>query len=243
MGNLNLMGALSSSNPFLISFALLIAMFGLVKIWAEVRSSSHLVKKDRQSALLTAMSSYLEKKPEQSIAFLNYQLEQTFEYYYRKRLNHFEIAKLVNTAKPSEAIIQYLGARLHLVMENKNGAPGKIRFKKEPKRFRIKLLFWTLRPFKASTLAFLSYCFFGMCGSLILLHGVPMTINSKNYGLGIAAVVIGVSLIIAAVTSLIDGMKYSSALEFLIRHRESFQSTPSPGIGTKSLELTPDLSQ
>jgi hypothetical protein len=204
--------ALASGSPLLIGFACLLAAIPIMKIIIEFNTQRHSLRKDRQALFFAAINSSLEKTEGSNASFLNYQLEQTFESYYRKRLHHFEIKKIINTPKPSYFARQYLLAQKFLRMENKKEVPGKIRFKNKPKRYRISLRSWAWRFFPMSILNIFGYFIFSSGGMLLVLKLLPIAIKQGNVPAAIGVAIVGVSSIIFSISFLADAVNFHTAL-------------------------------
>ncbi|WP_211471709.1 hypothetical protein [Collimonas humicola] len=213
-----LLEAIASGNPWVIVLGSLVPLTPVLKLIIEWNIGRHTLKKDRQSLFVAAINSSLEKAEGQNSSFLNYQLEQTFESYYGKRLHHFEIRKILNTPKPSYFTRQYLIAHKFLKMENKKEVPGKIRFKNKPKRYRISYLYWTLRFFPALVLQSLGYFIFASSGMFLMLKLFPLAAKQENVSAEISVVLAGVSLIIFSVSFLVDAVKLQAALRLRIKN-------------------------
>lgn len=184
-----------------------------------MRTGSHTVKKDRQAALFAAMNNYLISAPGYAPEFLNYQLEQTFDFYYKKRLVHHEIRKLVSATDPSDSIREYLQTKPFLKLEIKNGVPGKFRFREKQKRYRLKILRWKLTFYKTRWRLLVFYFFSALFGSLLLIALTSFADHNKDF-LSWAFVllfVLGSCSVLAAFVFLLLEERFGSARQFLIR--------------------------
>lgn len=213
----NLVEAVGTHNAMIILVVLVVALAPVVKNWADMRNGAHTVKKDRQSALFSALNSYLISAPEYAPAFLNFQLEQTFEFYYKKRLMHHEIKKLATATDPSSSIRQYLRTVPYLKLDIKNGVPGKFRFKEKPQRYHLK--FRGKRLYKTSVNYLLLYGVFGVIGGLCLTSLATGAV--KNGAFLNATFIWQVSLatfsILVAIGYLVAESKVDCARRFLLR--------------------------
>ncbi|SDY80910.1 hypothetical protein SAMN04515617_1238 [Collimonas sp. OK242] len=215
----NIIEAVGTHNPWIIVVALIIVLAPVIKNWADMRTGSHTVKKDRQSALFAAMNSYLISAPGYAPEFLNYQLEQTFWFYYKKQLAHHEIKKLVSATDPSDSIREYLLTRPYLKLEIKNGALGKFRFRKKQKRYRLKIFHWKLRLYKTRWLLFLLYFVFAFFGSILLIALTSFVIKTHD-SVDLKFIFfffLGSCSILASIVSLLLEERFGSARQFLVR--------------------------
>lgn len=215
----NIIEALGTHNPWIIVVALIVLLAPIIKNWADMRTGSHTVKRDRQSALFAAMNSYLISAPGYAPEFLNYQLEQTFSFYYKKPLTHHEIKKLVSATDPSDSIREYLLTRPYLKLEIKNGVLGKFRFRTKQKIYRLKFFRWKLRLYKTRWALLFLYFVLAFFGSISLIALISFAIKTKD-SVDLKFILfffLGSCSILTAVISLMLEERFSSARQFLVR--------------------------
>jgi hypothetical protein len=209
--------AIGTHNVMIIFVLLVVRFAPVVKNWADMRNGAHAVKKDRQSALFSALNSYLIGAPEYAPEFLNFQLEQTFQFYYKKRLMHHEIRKLATATDPSESIRAYLRTTPYLNLEIKSGVPGKFRFKEKPQRYHFR--YKGKRLYKTSVHYLVLYAIFGVVGGFSL---VSLATGAVKNGASIDATFIwqislAVFSIMMAIGYLVAESKVDCARRFLLR--------------------------
>lgn len=215
----NIIEAVGTHNPWIIVVALIVLLAPIIKNWADMKTGSHTVKRDRQSALFAAMNSYLISAPGYAPEFLNYQLEQTFGFYYKKQLAHHEIKKLVSATNPSDSIREYLLTRPHLKLGIKNGVLGKFRFRQKQKRYRLKIFRWKLTLYKTRWALLFFYFVLAFFGLMSLIAVTSFAIKTKDFmdWKFIFFFFLGGCSILAAAISLWLEQSFVSARQFLIR--------------------------
>ncbi|AMC35758.1 hypothetical protein [Janthinobacterium sp. B9-8] len=208
--------ALSTGNSYFVIFAIVLSLLPALKFLEDARRSRYGVRKDKLDGYLLALKDYLSSDAEHK-DYLKYRLELAFQAHYGKDLSCLEIRELLRKDEPLRSIKKYLQSRPFLTLIVENGKAKRFFFKKEQKRYNINIFGKRYRLHAVMVNSYISYCLLGSFGGLILLYGVPLAIHYNSWAGGGYVLVMAITCIVLAVSSLLTGMSFDTARKYIAR--------------------------